>query len=280
MSKGVAILIQRNFPIEIEAIKVDTQGRYIIVDFVIDKFKGILVNVYGPNEDNPSFFTNLFDKIDARYNDSLLMAGDFNIVMDPRLDLYNNRGSIYTQKRKVLQEYLEQKGLVDVFRVMHPDEQIYTWRKPFGREIIMSRLDYFFVSQDLLLRTNQSIINTRFSSDHSRISLQIDFSTNKRGPGSWKFNNLLLQDKEFLSNMNDLIVQYKYNVKPKHEGDLDVQWEELTRLMIQYAKKYAKEKAKQKNMLIEKMENRILLLDRKILSTTDTQLKNKYIQDV
>lgn len=60
-------------------------------------------------------------------------------------------------------------------------------------------------------------------SDHSQITIQIDFSPNKRGKGTWKFNNLRLQDPKFLELINELIQEFKWNTKNREEAPLDVQ---------------------------------------------------------
>ena len=59
-ARGVAVLIHRSIPFQMVKVIGDTYGRYIIVQGTILTQKINLMNVYGPNEDNPSFFENLF----------------------------------------------------------------------------------------------------------------------------------------------------------------------------------------------------------------------------
>lgn len=212
-SKGVALLLDKNNPIKIETVRCDEEGRYMILDLNLEGFKFILVNVYAPNEDNPLFFSRLFENVESRQNDSMILAGDFNTSMDPHLDLFSNKGTNHVKKREVISQFLSDKDLTDIWRVKHPDSKTFSWRKPDSNELVMSRLDHFFVSQDFVARTNLTEIKPKYKSDHSRIVLNLDFSEHKRGKGFWKINNKHLLDKEFVTIVNTTILKYLYNVK-------------------------------------------------------------------
>lgn len=103
-SRGVAVLIDKQAAAEvkIEAIRIDPQGRFLILDVNINNIKFVLVNVYGPNEDDPQFYTKVFGMVDARENASMIIAGDFNTSLDPSLDLFNNQGTNHTRNCTVL----------------------------------------------------------------------------------------------------------------------------------------------------------------------------------
>ena len=58
-SRGVMILINNNFEFKVEGIKTDKNGNYILLDIIIQGIRITLVNIYGPNEDNPNFYTNI-----------------------------------------------------------------------------------------------------------------------------------------------------------------------------------------------------------------------------
>ena len=64
-SRGVAILINNTFEYKIDSINKDKEGRYIILNLTINNSISILiVNVYGHNNDNPTWYENLFKKIE------------------------------------------------------------------------------------------------------------------------------------------------------------------------------------------------------------------------
>lgn len=200
-------MFAKNLPFRIGSVRLDVEGRYIVMEVTLGEITLILGNVYGPNEDDPHFYIRFYQVVEARENDSILLAGDFNASMDPVLDLFNNQGLNHARKRVVIQEFNDLKGLVDVWRIKNPGKKTFTWRKPNTNNLVMSRLDYFFVSEDLVLRTKNTAILPRYNSDHCRLSLQLDLSVAKRGRGYWKFNNLHLSDPYFLQIMNDTILR-------------------------------------------------------------------------
>lgn len=91
-ARGVAILIDKKASIGAKVVYRDVEGRYLIIELDIANYKFLLVNVYAPNEDHPYFFTKLFEDVDNCYNDSMLLAGDFNTSLDESIDLFNNKG--------------------------------------------------------------------------------------------------------------------------------------------------------------------------------------------
>lgn len=279
-ARGVAILFGRHSPISLESLKIDLEGRYIIADLKIEDHVFVLVNVYGPNEDSPSFFTKLFSNVEARENTSMILAGDFNTSMDPDKDLYNNRGLTHKKKRLVIHEFLEQNNLADVWRIQNPSKRTFTWRKPFSSDLIMSRLDYFFISEDFLSKVNSAAIKPRYKSDHSRVTLDLNFAKVKRGRGYWKINNKHLKDKQFVEKVNDIIMQFKYEVKSKEESPIDIQWENLKNRMTDFAKTFSIHKAKEKSQMIEKFERRIMILDEKLLTLETMEDKKKCLEDI
>ena len=95
-SAGVCILFNNNFQFEIIRQFSDQEGRYIIIDMKIDNKILTLVNIYAPNNDNPTFFQNLLDRILSFECEEVIMEGDFNLVMDVQKDKKGGNGT--TQK--------------------------------------------------------------------------------------------------------------------------------------------------------------------------------------
>ncbi len=54
------ILIHKSVPFQISRVLKDTAGRYIIIQGSLFNESMVLINVYGPNVDCPSFFEKLF----------------------------------------------------------------------------------------------------------------------------------------------------------------------------------------------------------------------------
>ena len=70
----------------------------------------------------------------------------------------------------------------------------------------MSRIDFFLVSDDIQSEVKSCEFLFSLSSDHSPVKLKMQsISTDTRGRGYWKFNNSLLQNKQFVSDMKNKI---------------------------------------------------------------------------
>ena len=99
--------------------------------------------------------------------------------------------------------------LKDIFRTLHPSTRRYTWRR--RTPIKQSWLDYFLCSDNLCDHIENSIIKPGYRSDHSIIELKITLCNFKRGRGTWKLNCSLLENKDYLIMVNNLIDSEKLN---------------------------------------------------------------------
>jgi exonuclease III len=86
-SRGVAVLFKNSFEFHINQEIIDECGNFIILDINIQDYRMTLVAIYGPNEDNPDFFKKLVFNINQFDNSSVIIAGDWNVVQDYRVDI-------------------------------------------------------------------------------------------------------------------------------------------------------------------------------------------------
>ena len=147
------------------------------------------VNIYGHNKDNPTWYENLFNKIENLNMDYTIIVGDWNIALAQE-DTYNYNSQRNIKSRQFINNYFNTNKYIDIWREQNPKSKRYTWgtKKTFKR----ARLDYFIISQDVLAFTPKSEINNAYKSDHNQITLKLNINKHPRGKGSWKFNNNLL----------------------------------------------------------------------------------------
>lgn len=87
-ARGVLVLIHKTIPFQNSNIIRDPSGRYVIIQGTIFSLSLNLVSVYGPNEDNPKFFEDLFLTL-STLQGSFIIGGDFNCTLNPLLDRKN-----------------------------------------------------------------------------------------------------------------------------------------------------------------------------------------------
>jgi exodeoxyribonuclease-3 len=167
----------------------DSEGRVIEMDF--GRF--LFFNVYFPNgqmgpdrlQYKLDFYKDFFDYTDAcrRRGRSVVVCGDYNTAHNA-IDLANPKANENTSGfLRIERDWLDrivQRGYVDTFRRFHPDTVKYSWwtyRFKARERNIGWRIDYFFVSRDLIENDcikEAFIDNDIHGSDHCPIGLVLE----------------------------------------------------------------------------------------------------------
>lgn len=164
----------------------DHEGRVLISDF--GAF--IFFNIYFPNggrgpewvKHKIDFYERFLDVATGymKAGRSVVVTGDVNTA-HAEIDLARPEQNSLTsgflrEERLALGRFFEH-GLVDTFRALHPTEVKYTWWNVVTGSRARNigwRLDYFFVSQDLLSSVVAAEIHDKvMGSDHCPISLTL-----------------------------------------------------------------------------------------------------------
>ena len=185
----------------IRSIK-DKNGRSIILEIKLDNQNLVLANVYAPNDipQQIEFYKDLNQTLREFSDSNLIIGGDFNCALTPKDRKSVKQGS---NKYGVINEIgnlCSNFALTDIWRELNPQTLSFTWH---DKAFKCQRLDFFLITADLVYLTKESnIMHTPFS-DHSAIMLNIQSFDQRRksGPGFWKFNACLLEDKEYVKKM-------------------------------------------------------------------------------
>uniref|UniRef100_A0A3B5R4M7 Reverse transcriptase domain-containing protein n=1 Tax=Xiphophorus maculatus TaxID=8083 RepID=A0A3B5R4M7_XIPMA len=132
------------------------------------------------------------------------MGGDFNVALNSSLDRWplsvNNTSSIN------LSSFIQKFNLIDIWREKNPVSRAYTWsNKPRS---LMSRIDYWLVSDCLLKNNITPRILTTPLTDHKAISLIASFCPNITPTfksSYWKLNNSILKNVLVIDKVKLLI---------------------------------------------------------------------------
>ena len=270
-SRGSTILIKASVSHEVISVTSCPAGNFVILVCKIGLSIFALVNIYGPNEDDPNFFKNLDECIDLFPTDNIIIGGDFNFVIDYKKDsnyLHDNNRNAKAQFVETMHKY----GLVDVWRQLHPDERQFTWMK--RTPLKYGRLDMFIVSDHILHNVTSCNIDSGYRTDHSIISISLKESDQRRGSYLWKFNESLLNDNHYLQlikdSIFDVVKQYaipvyldeflsesaNYN-EIQFTIDIGLFYETLLMMLRGETVKYAKQKAKKSREYEDKLVREI-----------------------
>ena len=256
-ARGVAILFSKQLEYKLLWSTSDEKGRYIVCKVKIDESTFLLCNCYAPNEDNPGFFKNLIKIIQEESNnvDFCVWGGDFNKTLTPNDKL----GDFSLSKSStLLNSFLEEENWSDIWRYTNPERMQYTWFQ--RRPIRASRIDYFLVHDSLIdLVSNCEIVSGK-NSDHSFVVLELRLIKSLRGPGSWKLNNTFLNEKEYLDEVNSIIM----DIKTVSTQDASLKWDIMKNNVINFSKDYGKSKAKIRKDKTLELERKIQTQSKKL----------------
>ena len=203
-ARGVAILVKKSLNIQItEAYRLENfKGRFLAIKVLIDNKEFLLVNLYGPNTDFPSFYEQVFACLESTGIDHKIIAGDFNLTINDNVDRIGSGMHKNKQARVKIQEQLE-NGLVDIWRECHARGG-FTWRRKKPTPLC-ERLDFFLIASSLQQMVQKIEVQPNYLSDHSGVVLSMSNNFKKRGKGYWKLNTSLLKDLDYLEKINNLL---------------------------------------------------------------------------
>ena len=194
------------------------------------------------------FFNTVFTNIQAREDQHIVVAGDFNLVLSST-DAQNRKDS-HPLAKGVIQHFCDEFDLTDIWRVMNPDKSQFTWYR-LGSDPVFSRLDFYLVSKELILATNSIDIKPKVNSDHCPVVFKLNIEEIPRGPGCWKFNKLFLSDPVFIAKLKEKIkicAETHVTLSPIER------WEQIKHTITEFCQLFARQKAK-----INKNKNKNLL---------------------
>ena len=150
-------------------------------NLTVDEQNFLISCIYGPNQDVPSFYQDLFDQLPNYDSKHILIGGDFNLVLDQEKDSKYRQPS-HPNCVNTIKDLMEEWELIDIWRSLNPEIFSYTWHKTKPK-FIFSRLDMFLTNIGLLGSTQNCEIVRCTGTDHDAVKLELKIDEYNRGPG-------------------------------------------------------------------------------------------------
>ncbi len=274
-ARGCCVLIRSSLDFKTQLVKVDSNGRYIIVRCLITDEPVTIVNVYAPNKeaDHVNFIKNLDNTLsvnDITNVDDIIMGGDWNIIRNTELD--KSGGVLQTKQSSValLEGLMIKFNLNDAWRIKHPNTRRYTWRQ--SNPLIQCRLDYWLISDSLYDKVDKVDIVPSIRSDHSAITMKFQTLPNvKKGPSFWKFNGSLLEDSEYTDQMRANLSSW---ADVHSVIDKQLKWELIKYEIRKFTVEYSKKKKREMDQIERALERELCILERNLTIGTDVTRYN------
>ena len=278
-SRGVCILLKPNLNYKI--IKLDTHpsGRYIFIDVLISDQIYTLVCLYGPNNDVPTFFSNISSNLLTFKGDNIILSGDFNFVFNLELDKKGGNSNTNFKARTECLALMNTHHLIDIWRERNPRLKHFTWSSNITPGI-HCRLDFFLVAKHLCHAISNVSFSPGIQSDHSFVQLTISHQSFKSGPGLWKLNNSLLNDPDFIVLITDLI-ENELSHSNVVAFDPGIRWDFIKFKIRQASIKFSKQKARERNRKEKTILNRVASLEQSlyVCETAETRAQLREAQN-
>ena len=258
-SRGVCILFKEGVDIKIINKHVSDDGRMVIVNVLYDNDPITLFNVYAPNSDSSRCV--FFKKIKVwvkRYCpniEQLILVGDMNCCLR-EIDR-SSKTHMKDASRNILNNTIKCLDLIDVWHHFYPDKSGYTWGNKNGS--IRSRLDYIFAHHTLVGNVKNVVTKYIPNTDHRMLCATLYINNNNSGPGYWKLNSSLLEDKCYVEGINTII----HNVKSSSETipSKRITWEILKIRIKEFSIQFAVNISKRKRYEFKELQDELSVLE-------------------
>ncbi len=218
-TKGVLILVNRKLNLTIEHLSSDEKGRFVFIRCKIYNNRLALVSIYGPNETDSAFLTQISRTLLEEIDCPLVVGGDFNAVINPALDK-SQSDTTANPSSKLLNKFITELNLIDLWRIQNTN-----------RYKTFSRIDYIFLSPSLISSNSSISILPILLSDHSAVLCSVPLSDVKAKSPRWRFNISLLSNQTFITSLKEYIKEF-LEINMPSDVDPQILWE-TTKCAIQ-----------------------------------------------
>lgn len=237
-----------------------------------------LLNVYAPTQNDPKDQINLVARLQEQLANLevqiLFMGGDFNIQLhntNSTTHSSTSRSPLRQSYAQLLRNFMEEYHLADVWHSKNPQST----RGTFHRGNYTATLDYLFIPEFLLSSVTAIDILPEPLSDHSSLQLDFKLTTQKRGPGFWRFNNQLLSNPVFIQEMREHLIEAQ-------QADLsnpNARWEWIKFKARSFAISFAIHRSREERGLELQLHKRLNTLTKDLDSSTSPDVLSE-IQSV
>jgi exonuclease III len=180
--------------IQITGTVLSQSENLITVNAILKGSQVRLIAIYGPNNVDLNFFTELENSIQDDPDIPTIIAGDWNCTVstdkiDSNPDCVNMRTPPNLNHSKKLLEICNRYLLTDPFRFLYPEKKEFSYcpRNPLQKN--SSRLDYFIISESIIDNITDCVIADTVQNklfDHKAVKLSFNI---KKNTGNRKKNS-------------------------------------------------------------------------------------------
>ena len=154
-SRGVGILAKQSLNVAVLAEARDPGENFLALRISLAGSEFILVSIYGPNKNDPSYFLKLADVLQEYSQIPIIIGGDWNCTfscnaLDSNPDICDMVRLPNITHSKLVHELAVKFNLSDPFRCFHPNRRDFSYTPRAVSHLNRSRIDFFLISESLV----------------------------------------------------------------------------------------------------------------------------------
>ena len=185
--------------------------------------------------------TNNLDEIE-----NIIVGGDFNCPLNPVVD---KRGGSLIPRQSVIstiEQLQSELDLYDIWRIKNLTIRSFTWSQ--SNRLVFSRLNYWLIPNSLSDNVYNVEMISAIKTDHSEITIEFqDVDDKVKDPGFWKLNCSLLNDKQYVDEVNFLLPAWLQKGKQELSDPRSV-WDWMKYNVKKYFRQYSMSKSRQRKL--------------------------------
>lgn len=270
-SRGAAILIRKGVPFVSTKTISDTKGRYVIVLGKLFGNEVASANIYGPNWDDPQFFSKFFTNLPDPITHHLILGRDFNLVLEPNLDRSNPKfPDKLSKSASTIISFMDSYKLLDPWRHVNKTTKQYSFFfSPVHRSY--SRIDFFLIDKSIFSSVSKCQYHSIVISDHCPVQLDLIFPDNNVTQRTWRLDPLLLSRKPFQNLISDQI-DFFIEINSTPGMSYSTIWEALKAYLRGQIISYAAHEKKERGRRLADLSQQIKLVDNKYATSPSPSL--------
>ena len=240
-SRGVAIIIFKNFKYEKIRFQTDCDGRVIYIDIKSEFGEIRLISIYAPNDitERRQFLKDIDRYFYTPF--PLIAGGDWNFVENLNLDKTGGNPNSGSEGSVIFKNTKCAFDIIDPFRSLYKTKKEYTWISDTRQ--IKTRIDRFYINKFLKSQVRDVSIITSTVSDHYAVKMCL-FKPPCRpfniGKGIWKLNTSILADNNFIKEIENAWEDNMERVNIRNLSD----WDRCKNIFRDIAMRHSKNKSK------------------------------------
>ena len=204
--------------------------------------KILLVNIYAPSGESAqvraSFFECINDLLDRAKESHIILAGDFNCVLNNATDRLNYQGSLTsrTPDQIELEKLITRHNLIDAWRYKNEHSTECTFGRK-GHKI--SRIDQIYISDNIKNLVHDATIIKCSISDHNPVKISLRTPNNTLiARSKWKLNTTVLNHRKYQSIIKDTITTHKNELQNKDPIETIRCYERMKASIVRQSRRY------------------------------------------